>query len=220
MKRTVIALGLLLLTASVAGAQTPGSQEPSWHIDAVVIEACSCNLFCPCWFNGGPGREYCLFNFAIQVKKGHYGSVKLDGMKIWKSGDGGSDLTDGELDSQVVTFEPSATAAQVDAALKVLAHIYPLTVKAAALDRAPIVWEASEKGAYAKLGDGQAEVALTPTKGADGSAVVINNLRYWGAERNNGFRVGYSRHHYKGHGLDYTFTNTSGLLTEVESGTP
>ena len=73
-------------------------KEPSWRFNAEYIEACSCNLFCACYFNPTPDKDFCNFNNAIRVKKGHYGDVKLDGMKIWMSGNLGANFADGDLD--------------------------------------------------------------------------------------------------------------------------
>jgi hypothetical protein len=141
-------------------------------------------------------------------------------MKIWMSGNLGANFADGDLDSVVLTFEPSASQEQVDAATKVLTHVYPLKIKNLATDRAPIVWEMRDRGktAYAKLGDGQGEVTLTRVDGPSGSAVVINNLKYWGADRNRGFNLYKSQHHYKGHGHDYRFDDSNGFTIEIDTG--
>src|SRR5438093_6123031 len=153
MSRWMLAV-VTLATAMSAAVAKAAEQEPSWHFNAQYIEACSCNLFCACYFNPTPDKDFCNFNNAIRVKKGHYGDVKLDGMKIWMSGNLGANFADGDLDSVVVTFEPSASQAQVDAATKVLTHMYPMKIKQFAIDRAPIVGEIRDqaKTAYAKVG--------------------------------------------------------------------
>src|SRR3954452_15684157 len=128
---TVIAVAIAAVTATAR----PEEKDPSWHFSADYIEACSCNLFCACYFNPTPDKDFCDFNNAIRVKKGHYGDVKLDGMKIWMSGNLGANFADGDIDSVVLTFEPSASQELVDAAAKVLAHIYPMKIKQLAMDR-------------------------------------------------------------------------------------
>jgi hypothetical protein len=218
MRPLLLAVATLALAASTTCARA-ADQEPSWHFNAQYIEACSCSLFCACYFNTKPDKDYCDFDNAIRVKSGHYGNVKLDGMKIWMSGNLGENFTD-HLESVVFTFEPSASQEQVDAAVKCLTHIYPMKVKNVAIDRAPIVWEMRDQGktAYAKLGDGQGEVTLTRVDGPNGGPVVINNLKYWGAERNKGFNLYKSTHHYKGHGHDYHFEDANGFTIEIDSG--
>ncbi|MEK6570356.1 MAG: DUF1326 domain-containing protein [Bacteroidota bacterium] len=208
---------LFFILISTSSAQMAASEKP-WSLKASYIEACSCDLFCPCYFNTHPDKDYCKFNNVVKVEKGNYGDVKLDGLKLWISGDLGGDFSKGEMKSAYFTFEPSATQEQVDAALKVFAKIYPAKFMDSGVDRAPIVWEKKGKTAYAKLGDGQGEVTLTVVTGNDGkSPVVIKNLTYWGAKKNNGFVMAKSKHHYKGHQLDYAFEDANGFLIEIES---
>jgi hypothetical protein len=171
----VLTTALAVLAAGVQAAET----EPAWRFNAEYIEACSCNLFCACYFNPTPDKDFCNFNNAIRVKRGHYGDVKLDGMKLWMSGNLGANFADGDLDAVILTFEPSASPAQVD---------------------------------------GQAEVKLTAQSGPNGKPVVVNNLKYWGADRNMGFHLYKSEHHYKGHGHDYSYQGANGFRIEIDSG--
>ncbi len=216
-KYLVLAVLAFFVLVSVSSAQM-AAKEKAWSVKASYIEACSCDLFCPCYFNTHPDKDFCKFNNVVKIEKGNYGDVKLDGMKLWISGDLGGDFSKGEMKSAYFTFEPSATQEQVDAALKVFANIYPAKFMDSGVDRAPIVWEKKGKTAHAKLGDGQGEVTLTVVTGNDGkSPVVIKNLTYWGAKKNNGFVMAKSTHHYKGHQLDYAFEDANGFLIEIES---
>jgi hypothetical protein len=103
---------LLVLCAGAVG----GQKEQSWAINATIIEACSCPMFCQCYFNtkpaahhghGGMAEHYCRANFAYKVNKGHYGNVKLDGVKFWLAGDLGGDFGGGQAEWIEATFEPS-----------------------------------------------------------------------------------------------------------------
>jgi hypothetical protein len=220
MARAALTLMALAFAATVAAAEPSAVKEPQWYLNADYIEACSCNLFCACYFNPTPDKDFCEFNNALRVKRGNYGDVKLDGMKIWVSGNLGANFGGGDVEGVILTFEPSATQAQVDAAAKVITHIYPVKPKQFHIDRAPIVWENLGKTAHAKLGDGQAEVMLTRVEGEHGGPIVIQNLKYWGADRNKGFNLYKSTHHYKGHGYDYSFKDANGFTIEIEAGTP
>ena len=90
---------VLMLLAAVAGCagSTPAPQgEKSWAIKAEYIEACSCNLFCMCYFQTHPdGDRFCEFNMAVKIASGHVGDVKVDGEYYWLSGDLGGDFTKG-----------------------------------------------------------------------------------------------------------------------------
>ena len=217
-KHFVLAVLALFVLVSTSSAKMAAKEEP-WSLKASYIEGCSCDLFCPCYFNTHPEKDYCKFDMGMKIEKGNYGKVRLDGMKVWIAGDLGGDWSKGEMKSAYFTFEPSASQEQVDAAMKVFPHIYPAKWGAVvASDRAPIVWEKKAKTAYAKLGDGQGEVKLSVVTGNDGKTpVVIRNLTYWGAQKNNGFVMAKSTHHYKGHQLDYAFDDANGFLIEIES---
>ena len=71
-------LSLTLLTIT-AGGPRGAAGDKTWSVKADYIEACSCHLFCACYFNPSPDKDYCDFNNALRVKKGNYGSVKLVG---------------------------------------------------------------------------------------------------------------------------------------------
>jgi len=82
----------------------------------------------------------------------------------------------------------------------------------------PIEWTAGKDRSVAKLDGGKAgEVVLKKNQGMSDEPIVIKNLRYWGAPRNDGFvlmpneveayRVGPNAFEYKG---------TNGFLITVD----
>ena len=198
---SVLALGILILCGAVLlGADAPKTAFP-WAMNATIIEACSCPMFCQCYFDSKPamamgmGHEghkmeaYCRFNNAFQVNKGSYGGTKLDGAKFWVAGDLGAEFSDGEMDWAVVTFDPSVTPEQRVGIAQILGHVYPVKWKAfsVAADQ-PIEWNYTKDVATAKMNGGKAaEVSLKRFGGNTEQPVVINNLKYWGTKRNNGF---------------------------------
>jgi hypothetical protein len=193
--------------------------DKDWSIKASYIEACSCELFCVCYFNTAPDKDFCRFNNAVKITSGHAGNVKLDGVKFWMAGDLGGDFTKG-FREVAVTFEPSATKEQVDATMSIISKLYPGewgSVKVAEA-RLPILWEVNGQNGHAKLGDGKAEVKLAGFVGNDGKSLVkINNLTYWGAQKNDGFVLAKGTHHYKGEGMDYSFEESNGFFIDIES---
>src|SRR3990170_5207929 len=89
--------GLVMLGSSSVAQQAvnQGSDAP-WSLNGTIIEACSCPMFCQCYFNPHPAEhtdqgqhkghgkgQYCRFNNAVKVNSGHHGGVKLDGAKFW-----------------------------------------------------------------------------------------------------------------------------------------
>src|SRR5437773_8878493 len=113
MKTLIAAVALaacFVLPAMAGQAGSPASPaSPAWSMNATAIEACSCPMFCQCYFNaepsghsmagmagmegkGGHEDHFCKFNNAYKVNKGSYGATKLDGTKFWIYGDLGGDF--------------------------------------------------------------------------------------------------------------------------------
>jgi len=178
---------------------------PEWALNATIIEACSCPMFCQCYFNpkpaahgshdghaahGGAAQHFCRFNNAFRVNKGHAGAIRLDGAKFWVAGDLGGDFSKGQMDWAVLTFDTAVTKEQRTAIADILGHLYPVKWNSFTVARdAAMEWQADSQRAVARLDGGKvAEVVLRRADSAmDDGPVVIKNLRYWGAPRNEGF---------------------------------
>lgn len=188
------------LAASASGPQDP----KAWSCNATIIEACSCPMFCQCYFADKPASHpgccppgtdtkdaprYCRFNNAYRVNKGSYDGVALDGAKFWVAGDLGGDFSDGEMDWAVCHFDPAVSKAQRDGIVAVLKALYPVRWQSFSVgeDR-PVEWQATRDRAVARLDGGAAgEIVLVKNKGMTDEPIVMHNLRYWGAPRNDGF---------------------------------
>lgn len=158
----------------------------------------------------------CEFNIVLKIANGHMGDVKVDGAKVWLAGDLGGDFTK-PLKSVVINLEPSVTKQQEEAIKFLVGKIYPYKWQKVAVDKAPIVWEKNGINGHARLGKGQGDVVLTGVKGADGKQTVVQNLKYWGAQKNTGFYLAKGTHHYKGHGHDYSLKDSNGFFIHIES---
>ena len=195
----LVAISALVL---VAAAETSKPAQPAWAMNATIIEACSCPMFCQCYFNGEPATHagegmhkghahgtYCRFNNAYQINHGNYGTTSLDGAKFWIAGDLGANFGMGKTDWAVLTFDPSVTQAQRDGIAVVLGKVYPVQWGSFAIGKdAPMTWQATKDMASATLDGGKAaEVQLARFQGMSDDPVVIKNLRYFGAARNSGF---------------------------------
>jgi hypothetical protein len=192
---TISAFALFVLLA----VQSSRGDEPKWAMNATIIEACSCPMFCQCYFNAGPaahagheghgGGHFCRFNNAFRVNSGNYGDTKLDGAKYWIAGDLGGDFSKGQMDWAVIYFDPSVTKQQREGISAIMAHVYPVKWNSFATGAdAPIEWSYDKDLATARLGGGKvAEVVLKRYPGNTDEPIVIKNLKYWGVPRNDGF---------------------------------
>ena len=215
-----------LLVASILAQAIAKEGSVDWAMNATIIDGCSCRMLCPCIF-GSPatvgtaatheheGHRSCYFNAAFRVNKGHYGRVRLDGLKFWFAGDKG--------DAKIVelTFEPSATKEQRAGIREFLSHFLPL--KWESFTEGPdanIDWKAEPMRAEARLDGGNAAVVvLTRYSGATGKGTtVIKNMSYFAATRNDGFNImpvetiAYRR----GPNPPFEFRGTSGWTITIE----
>jgi len=213
---SIIALSLVLAVPALAAGKSATSSsknasKSAWHMNATIIEACSCPMFCQCYFatkpashtaavekgheghgHGGAAEHFCRANNVFRVNKGHIGSTKLDGAKFWAAMDLGDDFSDGVMKWAVVHFDPSVTKEQREGIATVLGALYPVKWEEPLQIGAdfPIEWSHKGDQAVARLDGGKAgEVILNG--GAvlrnKSEPVVIKNLKYWGATRHDGF---------------------------------
>jgi hypothetical protein len=174
--------------------------KPAWALNATIIEACSCTMFCPCYFStiptghGGHGAgmadHYCRFNNVFRVNQGRFNGVALDGLKFWIAGDLGADYSkSGEWAE--ISFEPSASTEQRTAITTIVPNVYPVNWKAFSVGAdAAIEWTASKDRAEARLAAGKGGiVTLRRNPGMTAEPTIITNLRYFGAPRNTGFHL-------------------------------
>ncbi len=223
----LLVLAVVLGVVSVAAKQeTAKPGTPSWSMKASIIEACSCPMFCQCYFNHEPaghshagGEHFCRFNNAFKVTSGRYGKTNLAGAKFWVSGDLGSDFSKGQMDWAVITFDPLVTPAQREGIQAVMAHLYPVKWNAFTVGQdAAIDWTASKDSARALLGKGKAgEVALKRVEGMTSAPIVIKNLKYWGAPRNDGFLLMPNEvEAYRAGDKPFEFKGTNGFMITLD----
>jgi hypothetical protein len=203
MKRALLGGSLVVALAAVFVVRAATSAAPpAWTMNATAIEACSCDMFCPCYFNPRPtahtnegahaghgSGHFCKFNMGYKVNQGMHGTTSLDGAMFWIAGDLGADFSDGEMEWATVHFAPSVTKEQRTAIADVLGHVFPVRWKSFEVGSdASIEWTATKDGAVAKLDGGKAaEIVLKRFQGNTDDFVVIKNLRYFGVPRNDGF---------------------------------
>jgi hypothetical protein len=230
MKRTlslVLSLGLtagLALARHGAPSQEKGAQKPDFDITATYIEACSCDMFCPCYFNTHATHhhegDYCRANLVFRTDKGYYKDTKLDGAKVWVASDLGSDWSSTGKDSWVaINYDTAVTPEQKAAFNDILGQLYPIKWQKADVNTAGFAWNIDTKTgeAHAKMNDGKAEVVLQRFNGDDPShEVIVHNLKYWFAQSNNGFRMWKSHHEaYEGQGHKFSYDGTNGFLITI-----
>jgi hypothetical protein len=212
---------------ALTGVAMVAAGEPDWAINATAIEACSCPMFCQCYFNTQPAEHhheggsthFCRANLAYKVNHGHYGSVKLDGAKFWLANDLGGDFSKGQMDWAVLYFDKAMTQEQRDALTKIWPHVFPVKWNSFKTAEASIdKWEYTKDSAHATMDGGKtAEVMLKRFPGMTDDPVVIKNLKYWGAPRNDGFVLMPNQvEAYRVGPKAFEFKNTNGFMITID----
>lgn len=213
----------LALTVSMGQDKTAGAAKPDFDMTATYIEACSCDMFCPCYFNTRSthhGNEhFCRANLVMKVDKGHYKDVKLDGAKVWIATDLGSEWSTGKDSWAVLNYDPSVTAEQKAALNDIIGQLYPFQWQKFDVDTQGFTWNIDEKTgvAHAKMDNGKAEVVLERYQGnAPSREIVMQNLKYWQAQSNDGFRMWKSKQEsFDGKGHKFSYEGTNGFLITI-----
>src|SRR5436309_12986337 len=162
MRLSLLTLCMIVLIAS--------KSETSGQMTADYVEACSCHLFCPCYFNKHAEHPHCEFNMAVKVREGHSGNTNLAGAKYWLTGDLGDEWgTNKKGEWVVVSFDPSTNKEQRDALAPMILKTYGLQWGELKVQEAPIEINRAGDVVSASLGGGQmASMKLKREGGADG----------------------------------------------------
>jgi Protein of unknown function (DUF1326) len=210
---SLLSISMLLLMAT-----TPA--KPAWQMKADYVEACSCHLFCPCYFNKHAEMPHCEFNMAVKVREGHSGATNLAGAKYWLTGDLGDEWGTNKKGAWVVaSFDPSTSKEQRDALAPMILKTYGLEWGELKVQEAPIEISQSGDIAEAKLGDGKmAHMKLQREPGADGKGVVLKNVKYFGAQNNTGFELYRSLDHRANvQGHEFSYSDRNAFLISIDT---
>lgn len=90
-----------------------------WEIRATEFANCNCAYGCPCQFNALPTHGHCQAVVCNEITSGHYGDVKLDGLRFGGVFSWPGAIHEGNGKAQPFVDE-RATEAQRDALLRIM----------------------------------------------------------------------------------------------------
>jgi hypothetical protein len=73
---------LLLLIVSPVFATGSPTASGQWEAQGTLADACQCQVFCSCEFMEKPSFGHCDDAAILNIERGHYGDVKLDGLQV------------------------------------------------------------------------------------------------------------------------------------------
>jgi hypothetical protein len=133
----------------------------NWHLEGEWLKNCSCAYGCPCDFNAPPTKGWCKGLVAMNIVKGHFEKVRLDGVKFAVTVDFPGALHEGNGAMQPIIDE-KASPEQRNALFEIMSgkhsaegtlfHIFSLIIsKMHDPVFAPIRWTFDEKGRRARM---------------------------------------------------------------------
>ena len=90
-----------------------------WELEATEFGNCNCSYGCPCQFDAPPTHGNCRYVVGYQIEQGHFGDVKLDGLRAVTMGTFPGAVHEGNGTLQVVIDE-RADPQQREALAKIL----------------------------------------------------------------------------------------------------
>src|SRR5438034_2130855 len=153
---------------------------PSWNINGQYFETCSCDFVCPCILGQmavRPSKGSCTFAMAMQVERGSFGSVSLDGATFIVLGLTPEEMGKGNWSVGLVIDE-RATAEQREAVTAIasgaaggpMAPLSGLIGKFLGAEQAPIRIDRSGLK-FAVKADNLVDMAAEGQKGIDPGAI-------------------------------------------------
>ena len=199
----VIVLVFLSITTVGQAATTSRQDNTRWELKGNLSEACSCRVPCTCNFHSGPSpHHFCWAMFSLDIQKGHYGKVKLNGLH----------LAAAHADKAVVWYIDERATPKQFAALKAIAvslHYYrselPHFYKAARITQV-----VADKGNEVEI-EGHGGFKADYVMGGDGKKpIVVENITAWNLPRSIKARTEYLRYSDShGNKLDFKDTNSN-----------
>lgn len=68
--------------ATVTPAEEPSATRSVYTLEGTLIEACSCNVNCPCWIGEDPDLGECFAIIAYGIERGRIRDVDVSGLNL------------------------------------------------------------------------------------------------------------------------------------------
>lgn len=162
--------------------ETKMTTNGGYDLEGTLLEACTCNVLCPCWIGEDPdGGSCCAFN-AYRFERGTIGGVDVSGLNIVRVVlIPGNVLTPNSW-TQVMLIDDRSSDEQFRAIADAfagelggpLADLAGLVKDTLAVERAPITHKIVEGDGALKVGDA-ISATMHPFRGPDGTATTLRD---------------------------------------------
>lgn len=158
------------------------SASAIYQFQGTLLEACNCDVLCPCWIGEDPDNGTCSSVVAYHLERGTIKGVDVSGLTLanvvfipgnvlagnWKAQLFVDDrASDEQLDAIVAAFSGQLGGP--------LADLAQLIGEVLGVSRAPISHDVVEGRGKLVVGEGKVVAEMEPYRGADGSITTLQN---------------------------------------------
>jgi hypothetical protein len=166
-------------------AETAVQTEPAasgYQFQGTLLEACNCDVLCPCWIGEDPDNGTCQSALAYHFDKGTIRGVDVSGLTLASVVFIPGNILAGNW-KQMLFVDDRATDEQMQAIVDAftgklggpLADLAQLVGERVDIVRAPISHEVVEGRGTLSVGSGQVTAVMEPYRGPDGSITTLHN---------------------------------------------
>ena len=172
-----------LMTTTQRSDQTKSLAEGSvYSLQGTLLEACSCNVLCPCWIGENPDTGSCDAFVAYHFDKGTIQGVDVSGLSMVNVCKIPGNVLNAKTWKILVLVDDRATDEQFQALQDAyfgklggpLADLAQLVGEVVAVERVPITHEVRNGTGTLKVG-GLVEAEMEPYRGPDGSTTTLRD---------------------------------------------
>jgi hypothetical protein len=153
-----------------------------YQFQGTLLEACNCDVLCPCWIGEDPDNGTCQSVIAYHLDGGAIRGVDVSGLTLASVVFIPGNVLAGNW-KQLVFVDDQASDEQAEALVDAfsgklggpLADLAQLVGEQLGVVRAPISHEVHEGRGTLRIGDDTVVATMEPYRGADGSITTLQN---------------------------------------------
>jgi hypothetical protein len=194
-----------------------------YELEGTLLEACSCNVLCPCWIGEDPDNGTCESVNAYRFERGSIGGVDVSGLSVAAVNlIPGNVLTPGTW-RQLLLIDERATDEQMVAIRDAfqgkrggpLADLAGLVKEWLAVERAPIVHQTRAGEGTLDIGEALT-AAMRPYTGHDGSTTTLRDTVFSTVPGSPAYVAvaDHFRVNIPGHGMQWSFEGRNAIQSD------
>ena len=163
-------ISIIFVACAFGFMAAPSHAENDWAIDATLSGSCSCYAMCPCTLGSPPTHDSCQGSHFVEIKKGHYGGINLDGL--------GMVTTKSRGEWMKVYIDEAASDSQMNALVELLKldETMRLGDNTEIISKKKVKISVERASDRVKFSVPASTVEIEMMKGLDGKPIEVDNL--------------------------------------------